>query len=215
MDVRVLLPPNFSGDNRLLKAEPDTLKIDWAFAGTAASSDGAHAYETLNPGRTCIWTHWIDTHKPFGYQEMGSMYKQADGTILEIGMMESPATGMKMEYHEVWEDPVPQIIHRGSGKAVSHAIELAKERSKGTIIRVGDWIQGLRIDGEGKDKKVTVERWHWHETEDPKGEWKIMFKIGEGELPCWYVIDEDDVGKEWPEGAEKWRLIEHELFKPA
>ena len=151
--------------------------------------------------RKCTWTHWIDSHKPSGFQDSGSMYKQADGTILEVGKMVKPGTEEETPYEEVWEDPVPQIIHPWkegemtraapengkTGKAVCHAIDLDEEGKKGMIIRVGDWVQGLRIEGEGEGKRVTVERWHWTETEDLKGEWRLRFKIGDGEIPCWYV----------------------------
>lgn len=144
------------------------------------------------------------------------MYKQKDGTILEVGKMENPATGQEQSYEEIWEDLVPQVISRGNRKAVCHAINLDKEKRKGMIIRVGDWIQGLRIDGDGDLRNVTVERWHWTSTEVPKGTWKMMLRIGDADLPCWHMMGEDDDwDREWPEGIEKWGFVEYELFEPA
>ena len=144
------------------------------------------------------------------------MYNQADGTVLEIGKMENPKTGKVQAYEEVWEDPVPLAVNNKEGEAVCHVIQLDKEGRKGMIIRVGQWVQGLRIDGAADEQKVTVERWHWSPAEELKRNWKMMFKIGDGELPCWYVMGENDRhAAEWPEGQEKWSMVEYELFKPA
>ena len=60
----------------------------------------------------------MDNLKPSGYQDSGVMWTQENGTTMEVGRMENPASGEIEKYEEVWEDPVPKCVGRYDGKRV-------------------------------------------------------------------------------------------------
>lgn len=90
--------------------------------------------------------------------------------------------GKVKEYEEVWRDPEvsPRIstvlvLEEDAGK--SFGIESTADTAKGTIVRVGNYCQGIM-----KEKgKITCERWT---LEAGAKEWRRIFRIGEGVLPC-------------------------------
>ena len=204
VDVRIQIPPNFDGDLKFLNGDPDTLELDWAFAGTSLST-------TSGPSRSCTWTHWIDTTYPSGHQDSGTMWELKDGTTLEIGSMENPATGKAEDYQEIWEDLRPTIDRVQVGQAKFHARMLDKEGSKGMIINIGGWLQGIRIDGEGEGRNVTVERWCFVVHNDEYGEWKLMFKVGDGDMPMEFMMKgiTDQVKVVWKDDRDEWKLVEY------
>ena len=204
VDVRIQLPPNFDGDLRFLNGDPDTLELDWAFAGTSLST-------TSGSSRSCTWTHWIDTIYPYGHQDSGTMWELKDGTTLEIGSMENPATGKVEDYQEIWEDLRPTIDREQVGQAKFHARMLYKEGSKGMIINIGGWLQGIRIDGEGEGRNVTVERWCFVDHNEKCGDWKLMFKVGDGDMPIEFMMKgiTDQVKVVWRDEWDEWKVVEH------
>lgn len=191
----MLLPDNFPGDSKLLAGRKNFCTIDWAFAGTSESSDTVYEGRAA---RACTWTHWIDTHKPSGYQDSGVMWTQEDGTTMEIGKMENSATGKEEPYEEIWEDFVPSATGDRS-HAVCQTFKLDKPGSKGLLIRAGAWVQGLRIDEEENRKVVTVRRLHWH-----GGHWVNMIDHGHGNLPVERILDS---GQVWSPQWNGWELV--------
>ena len=88
------------------------------------------------------------------------MWTQEDGTTLEKGSMENPATGKVEPYEEVWEDPQPERV----GDRLRYdclKLDREEERKKGMIVRVGQYVQGILVEEVegGGEKKVVVERW--------------------------------------------------------
>lgn len=77
--------------------------IDWAFAGTSASSK--------QNGKTLSqWHHWIDstTTRPEDVVDKGEILPEdAEGLALEKGSMVNPATGRLTDYIEGWRDVEP------------------------------------------------------------------------------------------------------------
>ena len=108
--------------------------------------------ELTKPMHTA-WAHWIDSDTEEEVNDEGDMFLQSDGTVLEKGINEDGEM-----YEELWEELGGQIT--GKDKLhVSYVLraEDALKRTRGMVIRIGEWIQGTLRVGE----EFTVSRWQW------------------------------------------------------
>lgn len=126
--------------------------------------------------------HTVDSRSDCPTEDAGSFEQLANGDWLEKGKMLDFDDGKVKEYEEVWRDPIvfPRIstvlmLEEEKGKAFQ--TNSATDAAKGTIIRVGNYCQGImKVKGE-----VTCERWILDEGVE---EWRRIFRIGKGVLPC-------------------------------
>lgn len=159
-------------------------RLDWGIAGTSSSrqiDDGEGGQISRSQ-----WRHWIDsrTTEPENATDEGDNYPQADGNILEKGIMANPATGLETEYEELWrdEDPLPTSK---SSRARSIVVQVENgAQVRGSVVRVGHYCQGLfrRTD------KISAERWEWKEDG-----WKRTIRIGDDALPCEKLLNDEAV----------------------
>lgn len=126
--------------------------------------------------------HTVDSRSDNPTEDAGSFEQLANGDWLEKGKMLDFDDGKVKEYEEVWRDSdiFPRIstvlvLEEEAGKAFQ--INSAADAAKGTIIRVGNYCQGImKVKGE-----VTCERWILDEGAE---EWRRVFRTGKGVLPC-------------------------------
>lgn len=126
--------------------------------------------------------HTVDSRSDNPVEDSGSLEQLANGDWLEKGEMLDFDDGKIKEYEEVWRDSdvVPRIstvlvLEEEAGKTFQ--IYSAADAAKGTIIRVGNYCQGImKVKGE-----VTCERWILDEGAE---EWRRIFRTGTGVLPC-------------------------------
>jgi hypothetical protein len=133
-------------------------ELNWAFAGTSTTTPAEYS-STTNGERALAkpmhtkWKHWIDSDTEEEVKDEGDMFLQSDGTVLEEGVNEDGST-----YEELWEEAEGKIT--GNDKLhVSYVLraEDSSKRTRGMVIRIGEWIQGtLRVGSE-----FTVSRWQW------------------------------------------------------
>jgi hypothetical protein len=187
--------------------------LEWAIAGQSS-------YSTTPEGKKHgKWTHWVSSRSSGnGDVDEGDMETGADGRIVETGEMVNPDEGRKMWYAEVWGDVTQKMPPPVPGAAVAgepnrwtvggqgerqHVAELEKgKRSyvvvrcehqerhvRGLIIWVGQYCQGVLKEGD----KITAERWEYDFVPNKgKGEWVRTFRIGDGSLPCGWLVKESD-----------------------
>jgi hypothetical protein len=129
-------------------------ELNWAFAGLSRSTRAEFdtAGKLTKPMHTA-WDHWIDSETEEEVNDEGDMFLQSDGTVLEKGVNEDGTT-----YEELWEDLGIRVVGRDE-KRVSYVLraEDLSKRTRGMVIRIGEWIQGtLRVGNE-----FTVVRWMW------------------------------------------------------
>lgn len=199
VDIRIQKTPNDLGAEatlpiRILAKE----RLEWAFAGTSKSTKSA-SYN-VDQSYHSVWTHWLDSRTSNPGPDEGFMYDQGNGDTLERGEMMNPVTKTTRTYEELWGDIQVEIMKEES-KRVSVVLkaENLELDIKALVVRVGQWCQGIRRDGDS----ITAERWHWnscsrtstsvHENEkddesnrrqlDRPGSWKIT-RIGNSPLPC-------------------------------
>ena len=107
------------------------------------------------------------------------MYTQANGEVLERGEMRNPASGEVEAYEECWVDlGIGRVIgEKGEGwrSWVLKTSEGAREGTRGMIVRIGEWMQGVLRRGES----VGVVRWMWSAEEG----WRKVAAIGELDVP--------------------------------
>ena len=105
------------------------------------------------------------------------MYEQENGDVLECGQNIDADTGEVKKYEELWHDVGVQLV--GQEKHHVCVVLMADDKShntKGMIIRVGNWCQGILKVGE----ETTVERWQWSHGD----QWQIVAKLGQKSLIC-------------------------------
>jgi hypothetical protein len=223
VDLRIRTRATSSGNG---SSSRDTL--DWAFAGQASYA----------PSRThpdCIegaWTHWVDSNVATGAaaavdEDRGLMTplerEAGDGgaRTLERGEMRNEeAGGAVQRYEEVWEDVA--VAGAGEGKEVRCVVVRywGDERDgrgveRGVVVLLGRYCQGvLRVGDE-----VTAERWEYGAAAAGSGtkEWRRVFGVGEGSLPCGAVCRESvdlRLGEEFelPLSGMRWKVVELEAW---
>ena len=202
--------------------------------------------------KQCTWTHWVDSRGPvsihthsdsktaLGAQSPASPATPDDwidtGTIhptdkenefLEKGRMLNEK-GIMQDMEELWRDFTPQRLP-GEAKALSIALTAENKvlGSKGMVIRIGGWCQGIIRASNGE---IGIERWRfssgglldglvkrYDDSASPQqeGKWHKIFKLGKMSLPCEsaclksYELQEGD---SITHGGLKWTVIEKELL---
>ncbi|QDS75451.1 hypothetical protein FKW77_004095 [Venturia effusa] len=213
IDIRILLsretaPPLLEvDDDELLQPPADSKcslpveKIDWAFAGSSKSTSGGE-----NKPRHSEWTHWVDSktlyHEP-PIVDAGDMYPISATRDLEKGSMPNPTTGIDTEYEEIW-DAMPVDVPKDSATCSVFLTEDARKESKGCIMKLGCWCQGvLRV---GKD--VSAERWRYLKEDES---WVLIARVGEKSIGCEIALRDDkslEVGGMIEFGGREWTVKE-------
>ncbi|KAI0669127.1 hypothetical protein C8Q78DRAFT_977913 [Trametes maxima] len=129
------------------------------------------------------WIHEISsrTTHPEDEADEGTMSPDPSRPDVEIerGRMAHPETGEVREYEEAWK-AVPVLALPGDappGHRVSVWLELQRNKPgrRGTVVRVGQFCQGIVRDGES----VSVQRWAWADDK-----WTKVGQLGDIPIPC-------------------------------
>ena len=166
IDIRLLFPsPSLSPMDPPSASElPDGMTLYWAFAGT-------RAYDKLtNEGK---WTHKVDSRylDRSDVVDSGHFETLENGDTLERGTMMDFDDGKVKFYQEVWRDEVV-----GGAECLVLQLNNTTTDAVGIVVRLGEWCQGILREGD----KVTVERWYQK---------RLVFRHGEGQLPCGVAYD--------------------------
>ncbi|KAG5662134.1 hypothetical protein KAF25_004373 [Fusarium avenaceum] len=197
VDLRILLPDNdssWSGQDDPLPLS----QLDWAIAGTTVSTEIPDQDGNLTSHST--FHQWISSRE-LG-SDAGFMYPQPDSLTLEKGSMVNPDTGIDTAYEELWHDATPTAV---PGDSQVRALVLQTEDDengvRGSVVKLGCYVQGLLRVGDG----ITLERWEWKE-----GGWKRTVRIGDAELPCEKIVDEEALkeGDAVDIAGRAWNVIE-------
>lgn len=202
--------------------------------------------------RQCTWTHWVDSRGPVSihthsdskatlgtqpppspvtpddWTDTGTIYPtDKENETLEKGRMLNDR-GMMQDMEELWRDFIPQRLP-GEEKAVSIALTAENKvlGTKGMVIRVGGWCQGIIRSSNGE---IGVERWRFSPgglldglvkryddsaPQQQEGRWHKIFKLGKMSLPCEsaclksYETQKDE---SITHGGLKWTVIEKQLM---
>ncbi|KAL1895616.1 hypothetical protein Sste5346_005085 [Sporothrix stenoceras] len=229
VDVRILLPadakPSMADGSFSAPSSPSTLGLDWALAGTSSSTPVADTNGKFSDG---VWRHWVDSRYADADSQVdaGRNTEQPDGSVLEVGCMENPATGQVAAYEEVWRDIAPVSSFPENGKpprCLVLQMHNTETNDRGVVELLGQFCQGIsRTQKEG----VTVERWQWLPTESmargdgrnevyrsssPSSTWQMLFRHGSGSLPCVCAITGAEKlaeGETVTSGGATWTVVE-------
>lgn len=232
VDVRILLPagvrPSMVDGSFLVTSSSTPLGLDWALAGTSSSTAVPNTNGKVTDG---VWRHWVDSRYEDADSQVdaGRNTEQADGSVLETGSMENPATREVAVYEEVWQDiaPVSPFPESLAGNKAPRCIVLqmhnTETNDRGVVELLGQFCQGIsRTQKEG----VTVERWQWLTTESmagydarnevyrsssPSSTWQLLFRQGSGSLPCVAAIagaEKLAEGETVTSGGGTWTVVE-------
>lgn len=189
-------------------------RLEWGFAGTSTSYLVPPAEPNGTPTHThSTWSHWVDSNSDEPGTDEGDMYPQSDGTVLEIGNMVNPATGIATDYEEIWADLPATAIGDADADAKARwsiVLDLDDEAHgiRGRIVRIGQWCQGV-VKAQGE---VCCERWQWVEDEgaENKGSWKRVARLGRLFLPCSVAFRPEEIeeGSKVSYGDYKWEVKE-------
>ncbi|KAL8639216.1 MAG: hypothetical protein Q9228_003730 [Teloschistes exilis] len=201
-------PRSYFVDMRVFKKRPDQdtfvastdgaslAELQWAFAGQSSSHHDSEGK------RYSTWEHWIDSQTDEPAEDKGEMIPLADGDVVEKGATWDEETGMVEEYEELWTEMALATpgLHEGNVCVVLRAEE-DDGGTRGMMIRIGGWCQGVLKAGE----KITLERWCWEE-----GTWKRVVRLGDGKLPCKDVVQQGkcEEGEEVRCEGLEWRVVE-------
>lgn len=127
--------------------------------------------------------------------------------------MPNPATGIDTEYEEVWDDVPVELPDQGNKKSatcLSFLTEDAEKETKGCIMKLGYWCQGvLRV---GKD--ISVERWKFIDDEDKS--WVLVARVGKNSIGCEIAFGNDEsieAGKTIEVEGRRWVVKEVDWSK--
>lgn len=219
VDVRITLPPGSHPPSMVdgsfqIPAGASHLQhgLDWALAGTSSSTPVAGTNGAVSDG---VWRHWVDSRYEDADAQVdaGRNTEQADGSVLETGSMENPATGQVAPYEEVWRDiaPVSALPWRKNApvsllpeedrrpRCIVLQLHDPETNDRGVAMLLGQFCQGIaRTEKDG----VTVERWQWRpagplsngegghgdRSDSPESAWHLLFRHGSGSLPCFEAL---------------------------
>lgn len=184
--------------------------LEWAFAGKSHTSKEATSDGVTQPQHS-VWEHWIDSKSNNPSVDEGDMWLQPNGDILERGFQSHPFTGTQCEYEELWGD-LEVVVVGEEGKRVSVALKVEDDVSstRGLVVRVGNWCQGILKIGD----EITVERWHsklpQHSAKSKLSDWIREMKIGHGALPCEATFNIKDIEEDAfiLSNDLQWKVIE-------
>ncbi|OCK85794.1 hypothetical protein K432DRAFT_227934 [Lepidopterella palustris CBS 459.81] len=205
IDIRIFKPTNLSEPELPNEGGPMT-RLEWAFAGNSRTFTIPNPINSRDPITHSIWEHWVDSNVPPDVPaaaDEGDMYPQPDGRTLESGQMVNPATGTLTAYEEMWRDiPVAAIGSDNTKSSVVITIDEPAQQTRGMIIRIGQWCQGLLKIGN----EVTVERWEYlpggmKGRGSVEGDWTRCVRLGSRFLPCAMTFK--------PEGLVPGNKIQH------
>lgn len=227
VDVRILLADGGrpSMEDGSFSPSSSGLDLDWALAGTSESTPVG----TDGKASDGVWRHWVDSRfeDADAQVDAGRNTEQEDGSVLETGSMENPATGQVAPYEEVWRDiaPKPTLPDRKPRCIVLQTYD-AETNDRGVVQLLGQFCQGiLRTKKDG----VTVERWQWLPTApasvpslssstvdlnnsgQPSSTWQLLFRQGAGLLPCVAAISSAEKlaeGNTVVSGCATWTVVE-------
>ncbi|KAI4192730.1 MAG: hypothetical protein LQ350_008575, partial [Teloschistes chrysophthalmus] len=201
-------PLSYFIDIRVFKkqAEQDTLAasakekslgdLQWAFAGQSSSQHDSAGRKFSS------WKHWIDSLTDEPAEDKGEMISLAGGDVLEKGATRNEETGKVEEYEELWtEMPLVTPGFDEGNQCVVLKVEEHSGRTRGMVIKIGGWCQGILKKGES----VTVERWCWEEG------WKRVVRFGDEVLPCKDLVGLGDYEGDWRDfrcGGLGWTVVE-------
>ncbi|KAI9881296.1 MAG: hypothetical protein M1830_005582 [Pleopsidium flavum] len=156
VDIRIFKSQNDEGPELPNDGGPME-RLEWGFAGTSHTEQPVPEPAKVKPSRS-VWQHWVDSKSDDPKPDEGDMWPQPNGDTLEKGSTRDPETGAVTEYEELWAD-VPVEKTGNDGGLVSIVLQLHDDArsSRGMVVRVGRWCQGLLKIGN----EVTVERWRW------------------------------------------------------
>lgn len=192
-------------DVRIYKDEhqktQDESILEWAFAGKSHTTRGATDDGVSKPQHS-VWEHWIDSKSDNPSIDEGDMWPQANGDVLERGTQKHPVTGLDCEYEELWADLDVEVVGNEKTRiSVALKVENSDKSTRGLIVRVGSWCQGLLKIGD----ELTIERWQWINSE-----WNRIVRIGDGILPCDATFIDQIFSEEGivQSGGLLWKVIE-------
>jgi hypothetical protein len=188
------------------KKGPLTAKrLDWAFSGQGWSTPA----KGKEPGIS-KWEHWVDSTIPWNEpaeDDKGFMYPQDDGRTLEKGSSINPVTGKKTTYEEMWRDV---LIRRPSSwpdtnwQCIILVCEEPKEKTRGCIMRLGPYCQGVKRIGED----FCAERWKYaYSDEWVGGKWCLLARVGDHKIGCEALFSSTDDEKELGERFQVGRTL--------
>ena len=112
---------------------------------------------------------------------------------------------------QMWEDvEVKAVGGRKSIVAVMMRMEDVDKQAQGMIVRVGQYIQGVVMQGN----MSVVERWEFVDKEDKggaDGQWTRTVKIGEQSLPCAALFEEQELNYGTAVSASELTWVVEEL----
>lgn len=182
-------------------------QIDWAFGGVSSSTqitreDGSQVSHST-------FRHWVDsrTKEPEKIVDEGDMLPGSDGSTLETGSMVNPATGMKMDYEELWRDEEPLPVH-GLAKCLVFQLHDDNDQKRGLFIQLCHHAQGILRIGDS----FTAERWEWNRS---LSKWDMLVKAGNMKCPpLGRLLTDANADKDYREGdtvqdhSGLWTVIE-------
>ena len=190
------------------KDGPNSLAtLEWAFAGTSSTTEIASGSTNIELGASgwhSVWEHWIDSKSDDPKPDEGDMWAQTNGDVLERGTQTHPVSGLQTTYEELWGDLEIELVGGGEKRiSVVLKVEDKETNTRGMIVRVGGWCQGIMKSGGA----LNIERWKWME---PKKDWERTVKIGSGDLPCAVTFDGQNVSEKGTtaSGSLEWKVIE-------
>lgn len=182
--------------------------VEWAFCGTSHTSP-AFTENGIGKPQHSSWHHWIDSRNIELEPDEGDMWPQENGDVLEKGCMRHPTSGKKVAYEELWADIVILPIRSHSKNTAERKCVVLKSDSDGTkglIIRVGQYIQGMMRSSEGL--RLVQFEWQARPSQgDEVGVWTKTLSLGRGHIPYMKIINGLNIKVgECIEGC--WELLE-------
>jgi len=200
VDVRILTAAQEDGTREALPTDGRPItRLEWAFAGKSSTSQSEVAG---GPAHT-IWSHAIDSQTSDPQRDEGDMYEQEDGDVLECGQNIDAESGEVKKYEELWHDIGVELVGQEKDYlSVVLTTDNQDNNTKGMIVRVGNWCQGILKVGED----TTVERWQWSRGDD----WQLVAKLGTKLLICGATFDNSslELGKVIRHHDLDWHVIE-------
>ncbi|KZT26114.1 hypothetical protein NEOLEDRAFT_1177917 [Neolentinus lepideus HHB14362 ss-1] len=154
-----------------LSAPSSPVTVDMGFAGTVAHAAPHHSR----------WEHVVDSHGSTAVDE-GEFTLLPNGDEVEAGTTYNPETSREEEYREVWRQ-VP--VERG---APAYVLESDRGAAKIFAGRIGLYYQAMGQTGAG-GRGYSARRWQME-----AGVWRLVYEIGEIDLPGPLDVGEVDEG---------------------